>query len=445
MRPIVTSTGSAADGPVVPGPPAAGAFRSPGELASSSGNVPLRVPLPFLLTGAWVSALFGLLLPLVAPEAIHAPLFPHVLALVHLATLGWLTMTIMGASLQLTPVILVTQLRAARLLRWQFPVYAAGVALLIGGFVGMRPPLLAAGGIIVALAVLHYVIVLALTLAHARTRPLTARYVAAALVYLCLVVGLGLTAALNMQLHFLGETLTRLLQVHVVLGIFGWLSTTLIGVSYTLVRLFALVHGHADTVGRSVFVALNAGVVGLAAGFALDVAPLALLGGLALTAALWLFAYDYARMIRARRRKLLEVSQWHSIAGVAYLAITVPLAFVMVVAGAAQPPQLVALGLLALVGALGQSIVGYLYKIVPFLIWHARFAPLIGKAKVPLMRDLIEARWAVISFWLINLSLPAIAIATILSWVLALQLACAALGCGLALAAVNITRIVVRR
>ena len=89
-------------------------------------GVSLSVVLPYLLTGVCAAALFGLLLPWVAPEAIQAPDFPHVLALVHIATLGWLTMTIMGASLQLTPVIVVTPLRATRFIRWHYPVYQEG-------------------------------------------------------------------------------------------------------------------------------------------------------------------------------------------------------------------------------------------------------------------------------------------------------------------------------
>jgi hypothetical protein len=86
------------------------------------GGVPLWLPLPFLVTGILGAALFGLLLPWVAPQAILAPGFPHVLTLVHTATLGWLTMTIMGASLQLAPVILTSPLRADQLARWHYPI-----------------------------------------------------------------------------------------------------------------------------------------------------------------------------------------------------------------------------------------------------------------------------------------------------------------------------------
>ncbi len=242
-------------------------------LAAARGGIDLSIPLPFLLAGSVASGLFGLLLPFVAPDALATPLLPHVLALVHLATLGWLTMTIMGASLQLAPVILNAPLRAGRFLRWQFPIYSVGVTLLVVGFIQLVVPLMALGGALVALAAFHYAIVLAATLAGATSRPLTARYLAAALVYLCVVVCLGLTAALNMQFRFLGDAQARLLQAHVALALVGWLCTTLIGVSYTLVRLFALAHGHDDAIGRRVFVALNAGVVGVAAGLALGWAP----------------------------------------------------------------------------------------------------------------------------------------------------------------------------
>src|SRR5512146_2135844 len=124
------------------------------------GGVPLWLPLPFLVTGIVGAALFGALLPWVAPQAILASGFPHVLALVHTATLGWLTMTIMGASLQLAPVILNSPLRAARFARWQYPVYVAGVTLLITGFWVMNIPLLITGGALVILAVAHYVTIM---------------------------------------------------------------------------------------------------------------------------------------------------------------------------------------------------------------------------------------------------------------------------------------------
>jgi hypothetical protein len=400
--------------------------------------VPLSVPLPYLLTGVTAAALFGVILPWLVVEAAHAPLDPHVLALVHLVTLGWLTMTILGASLQLLPVILVSPLRAARLVRWQYPAYLCGVLAMLTGFWTMYPLVIAAGGMLVALAVGHYVIVMAITIAQAQQRPLTARFLAGSLVYLCLVVAFGLTAALNLRFGFLGAGVLRVLPAHIALGIAGWLTCTLMGVSYTLVRMFALAHGHDDRIGRYVFVLLNVGIVLLALGFLLASGLVLAIGGTAFCAASWLFAYDYTRMLRVRRRKPLDATQRHGIAAVSYLCILAPLTMLGVLAGWGEPQLFVALGLGAFVGWLGQSTIGYLYKIVPFLIWQDRYGELVGRQKVPLMREMLHSRWTKASWWLLNLGLPVAMLMLLLGLEWLLVIACAVLGVGLLLAAANI-------
>jgi len=413
----------------------------PGLMADRRG-VPLSVPLPFLLTGACAAALFGLLLPWTMPEAVLAPDFPHVLAEVHLATLGWLTMIIMGASLQLAPVMTVSPLRATPFLHWQYPVYVSGVVLLLSGFWWMQPWLMAAGGSLVALAVVHYTVILGISLARAATRPLTVPFLAASVIALCVVVSLGLTMALNLQSGLLGAMLQQVLLVHLVLGILGWLSNTLIGVSYTLVRMFALAHEHDDRLGRIVFVLLNASIAILALGFILAWFPLIVIGGVALVAATWLFAYDFLRMLRVRRRRVLDVTQYHSIAAVVYFSLFVPAGVVIALAGWQQPAAFAALGLAALVGWLGQSTVGYLYKIMPFLVWQSRYGPFVGRQKVPLMRELLHERWAWASWWLINVGLAGVLLAALLAWVLPVQIASGVLGAGLALAAINVIGVV---
>jgi hypothetical protein len=413
---------------------------STGGMMAGRYGVPLSIPLPFLLTGVCAAALFGLLLPMVVPEAVLAPDFPQVLAVVHLATLGWLTMIVMGASLQLTPVITVAPLRATRFMRWQYPLYASGVILLLCGFWWMHPWLIATGGSLVILAVLHYTMVLSISFARTATRPLTVRFLIASVAALCVVVSLGLTMALNLQSGFLGVWLEQVLLVHLVLGIVGWLSNTLIGVSYTLVRMFALAHAHNDRLGRFVFVLLNTAIVVLALGFTVAWLPLIIVGGGALVAAVWLFAYDFLRMLRMRRRKVLDVTQYHSIAAVVYFALVTPVAIVATVIGWRQPAVLAALGLATLVGWLGQSTIGYLYKIVPFLIWQKRYGPLVGRQKVPLMRELIHERWAWISWWLINVGLICTLFTILFAWVLPAQIAAGLLGAGLVLVAINVCK-----
>lgn len=413
----------------------------PGMLGGRRG-VPLAVPLPFLLTGIAAAALFGCLLPWVVPQAMLAPAFPHVLALVHTITLGWLTMTIIGASLQLTPVIIVGPLRAQHFIRWLYPLYAAGVSLLLSGFWWSLPWLLIVGGCLVVLAIIWYLLILGNTLAHASSRPLTVRFQIASLAYLTLVVSLGLTAAFNFRFAFLGTTIDQLLPIHITIGVVGWLSCTWMGVSYTLVRLFALAHEHNDRLGKCVFVLLNLVIITLVSALLLSSWPLLLLGGAALSLAFWLFAYDYWRMLHIRQRKILDVTQYHGIVATAYSTLVVPASLAVVLTGVHHTPLLVALALATLIGMLGQSVIGYLYKIVPFLVWHTRYGPLVGHQAVPLMRDLLHERWCWLSFWLLNISLLALIPTLLAGLTLLVQLASALLGLGLLLAALNVCSVV---
>lgn len=411
-----------------------------GNGLSGRRGVPLSVPLPFLLTGASAAALFALLAPFVLPLALQTPAFPQVLALVHLVTLGWLTMTIMGASLQLAPVIVVAPLRATMFVRWQYSVFLCGVICLISGFWWWLTWLLIAGGTLVVLAVAQYVIILGVTFAYASTRPLTVRFLVASLVYLCLVVSLGLTLAWNFVTGFLSASLERLLLLHMTLGVIGWLSCTLIGVSYTLGRLFSLAHTHDDRWGKRIWFVLNGGIMLLAAGEVLDWSLLVWGGGALLILAAGLFALDFWRMLRARQRKKLEVTQYHSLAATGYFGVVISVGVALLLVGQGTPAVFTALGLAALVGWLGQSIVGYLYKIVPFLVWSERYGPLVGAQRVPLMRELVHERWAWGSWWLLNLSLPVMIGAAFAQQVIVLQVADGGLALGLCLALANLLR-----
>jgi hypothetical protein len=438
--------------PMAGGPPRADArlraFRitdqQAGGLSGMMGRrgVPLGIPLPFLVTGICLAALAGLLLPFVLPEALINRGQPHVLALVHTITLGWLTMTILGASQQLTPVIAVTPLRIKALTPVVYPLYLAGVLALLGGFWFFLPGLLVLGGSLVIMAVLCYVAILATTLLQASKRPLTVFYLFAALLYLGLVVALGLTAALNFIYGFLGLGALLVLPIHVTLGVAGWLTNMLVGVSYTLVPLFALAHDHNDRLGWVVLGLLNLGIIGLALGLLGQASWLTLLGAMLLTFSVWLFGWDYWRLLRRRRRRPLDVTQYHSSAALFWLLAAATALPILIAIGGALPAWPVALVFCLLVGWSGQSIVGYLYKIVPFLVWHSRYGPLVGHQKVPLMRELVHERLAWVCFWLLNGGLVLLLPAVLLSWEGLIRLGAALVGLSLVGAAANVLGVV---
>jgi uncharacterized membrane protein len=52
-----------------------------------------------------------------------------------------------------------------------------------------------------------------------------------------------------------------------------------------------------------------------------------------------------------------------------------------------------------LLGFISSMITGHLYKIVPFLVWFERFAPLVGKKKVPMLHEMYSKEGASMMFW----------------------------------------------
>src|SRR5262245_410071 len=100
------------------------------ERRPARADPPPLVPLTYLVcaAGAFLAAAPAILL--LAPELTGHYSHPHLLALTHELTLGWVTMAIMGASYQLTPIVLARPIWSERLARWQ-------LVILVGAVVGM--------------------------------------------------------------------------------------------------------------------------------------------------------------------------------------------------------------------------------------------------------------------------------------------------------------------
>src|SRR5262245_12624974 len=84
------------------------------------------LPLGFLAVAALAFTLAGLALPWIAGDLTGHYYHPHILALTHTLTLGWITLAILGASYQLIPIVLQTPVWSERLGRWELALTAIG-------------------------------------------------------------------------------------------------------------------------------------------------------------------------------------------------------------------------------------------------------------------------------------------------------------------------------
>ena len=161
------------------------------------------------------------------------------LAALHLATLGTLLASAIGASLQLLPVATrqaVRWPRAAGLLWW---AYVPGLALLVAGMGLARPAWLAAGALPVLAVLVAWGVLTALNLRGARGMPGVVLHGWAALAALGLLVAsaAALVALWNGQLPWSRDTLRAL---HGLAGPFGVMGMLVLGLSAILLPMFAL-------------------------------------------------------------------------------------------------------------------------------------------------------------------------------------------------------------
>lgn len=347
---------------------------------------PLWLPMSFFLTGlaGLISALITLgthAEDLVAFLYVSGP----ILAATHLMTLGFISMVMMGAMYQLVPVVLNTKLYSVPLGAWHYAGFLPGVVLLVSGFWGADTAVLIVGGSLVVASVILFLVNMGCTLARTSNWGMPGWYVATAIGYLALTVSMGWLLALNLWHPFL--PVEDALPVHLALGGVGWFTMTLIGVSYKLLPMFSLTHAK-PRFAWSVYGLINAAIltIGLGSWWFLR-ATLAGASVLA-TAGLALYLADLWQLWRKRLRRQPDPAVYLALTGAAGGIATVLAALLALTTFA-----WVLVFFLFFFGWLTTSILGYLQKIIPFLVWLHRYAHDIGRAPVPRMKDLWYDRW----------------------------------------------------
>lgn len=348
---------------------------------------PARVVAPYLVAAPLGLAMAGVAL-LTAPEGtLDGPSTPALLAATHGIVLGWLTMSIMGATLQLTTSVLGGRPPAVPLAMSAFVLYATGVALLVGAFADWRLPLLVAGGGFAVAGLACYLAAAARPLWTAR--PVSPELTSLRLAHLCLgaTVALGLTWALALRFGWFAVT-PALVAAHAHLGIIGWLAIAITGVTYRLLPMFGIVRGVTPRFARQLPGALAAMAVVACAVYPLDPPPLARAGLEAVLAALggvWLA--DAVRLYRGRLRRKPDLYSRATAGSFLFLGAALAATPLAAAWPADAPPGahriVTAAGVLVLGGWAGMTLVANSYKIVPFIAWYHRFSARAGHESVP--------------------------------------------------------------
>lgn len=363
----------------------------------------LSVPYRYIISATVAVAAFAVLLPFQKDALLGFYITPRVLFLLHLVTLGWITTTVIGASLQLVPVALQVRVWSERLAGWVFYAYLPGLLAMLYGFWSGDTAWLIGGGVVLGAAVVVYMMLMVGTLSAAVAEGLVGVHLVAAFAWLLFALVYGLLLVFNRRYGFLGASHVPSLASHGGLALAGWFTVITYGVGYKLMGMFTLAEDRiVHRVAYTQLALTSAGLLLIGgAGLAGGSRPLFIVGAAAALAGGALFAWQMYMLYRQRRRRLPDIIYPFVLSGVALWVVSLALAFYGAVAGVEADGWVWRTSLwLGLFGWIGMMILGHMYKINTFLAWLHKYADLVGKAEVPKLDSLYEpglgkAGWAI--------------------------------------------------
>jgi hypothetical protein len=331
-------------------------------------------------------------------------------------------MTIFGALYQLLPVALGSVIWSERLGHTSFWTFAPGVAIFATGIATGSRALRNIGLVLITIGIICLTVNVVYALVRTKSRDVTWLAIAAALIALHLTLTIGATLAHNIRTNALGDTRPQVLATHLHVALIGWVLVMIVGISHRLLPMFLLAHKANTRWTRRALACLTLGVAILGAGIPTRSALYMWTGLLLIEAGVCCFLVQARCFYVARLRPHLDAGLHHAAVALGFLAMSAALAPAVLLAGSAHRRLATVYILLGLLGGLTLYVVGQFYKIVPFLVWIARFRHRVGKEQVPTVAALYSARVAHVGLALFTTGIAGLALGVATSTVLVTRL-----------------------
>ena len=314
---------------------------------------------------------------------------------VHLFLLGFVMTIIFGAMAQLIPVVLEVGHAVVDLYYVILPMLSIGTIMMITGF-WVDPAILSYGGLLVLSSMIIFAIEAFATLKKAEIRTLTVKTVAISNTYLLLGILTGFAIALGLS-GVIEIDVDTMLKAHVYAVLGGFVLLTIMGFSMTLIPMFSLAHGFDETPIKRGFnlVAIGVGIVFIGALASSN--KFQWIGYMITLIGIIFYIQKIYIIYKLTVRKELDIWAKSMLFGFGMLVVSIIIGVVYLLTG--KSSFINASAWFLMLGFIGFLINGHLYKIVPFLVWFERFAPLVGKKKVPMLHEMYPKEQANMMFW----------------------------------------------
>jgi hypothetical protein len=366
----------------------------------SKGNeTNIKLPFAFIAFSLFALILSQLLLLLNGNLLVSGAFrLPAIWSAAHLFVLGWAMMAAMGAMYQLVPVAFLTPIWNEKFGFAQFTVTAAGIASF--AFILYSSPQDALfSGILTLTGIIMFLFQMFMTLKSQAKPTILTIFVSAALVSLMVTIILGIMLVLSIKTGFASEYYQVIFKSHILLGTGGWFSLLIFGFSYKMVPMFSLSHGYSMKPAPYIFTIYFLGILTLLFSFVFDSQSFQISGLFLMLIGFIFFTWHIKTIIDRRVKKKLDRPFMFALFAILCGAATHLVAFVSGAAGLLSKlagPIL----FIYIIAWIAFSIIGYLYKIVPFLWWTHKYSKEIGKQKVPSLKDMMDEKMALPLFLL---------------------------------------------
>jgi hypothetical protein len=356
-------------------------------------NISQQFAPPFKLVGSFfVSAMLILFIGIVLLfdfdiNSLHTQ-NTFVLSWVHLFLLGFIMMSIFASMAQLLPVVLEVEHFSIDLYYVVNPLLFIGTIMIFFGFY-KYPMILSYGGVIVFISFFIFLLESFLTIKKVKKLNFLSTTVLVANIFLLL----GLIVAIILSFVYSGNLeldIKALMLSHIYLVFVGYLGITIISMSYILIPMFWLSHSFNNIYLKLAFYSISVGVVLVVLSQILKSKLFENLGYFVVLIGFILFIYQLYLIFKTKVRKQKDIYYKYivfSVVNFVTALILVCLYFIVL-----NDYFLVVAGFIFLLGFLTPIITAHLYKIIPFLVWFHRFAPLVGKQKVPMLADMVPIK-----------------------------------------------------
>ncbi|MES9858548.1 MAG: hypothetical protein ABW166_18375 [Sedimenticola sp.] len=362
---------------------------------------PISIPFRFFLTAPLFGIAAALLLLVYGGDLFQTRWLPLTLGLTHMITLGFITMVMCGAMMQMLPVFAGSPLPKVTVVGPLVHLsLSSGTLFLIFAFImgGEGWMALALYTLGFGLALFLGAVVIALMRVKLPSVTIAGMRLAVAALAVTLLLGLLLGGGYTGMIRSL--PLLMLTDMHLGWGILGWFGLLLIGVSYQIVPMFQVTPEYPERLRERLAGSLFFGLVvwslmkaGVWFGALHDAVPQIWLS--LLLAGYASFAFFTLLLQSRRRRRIADVTLFFWRTGLffimACLLLWLAAQWLPVVADSPRYTLLLGVGLL--MGAVLSFVNGMLYKIVPFLAWfhlqNRQIALMCMTVSVPNMKELI--------------------------------------------------------